>query len=105
MTIIVIHPEEGRIEQRDINITLENLQELVGGYIEPCAPHELVLEGIEMLANEEGLIRCLPYNENLWPFFFVGTLVLVGVDGENFTGLNDSQLQFIRKWLADLATS
>ena len=81
---------------------LHGLQSLVGGYIEPCAPAEIKAKGIELLANEEGLLKRLPPNTNLYPFFFVGTLVAVGVDGEEFVSLTPTQELFMKTWLAYL---
>ena len=81
---------------------LKALQELVGGYIEPCAPAELREKKIELLCNEEGLLKGLEVNINLCPFFFVGQLVAVGVDGEEFVGLSLEQTLFIAHWLAKL---
>lgn len=83
--------------------TLHELQAIVGGYIEPCAPVQLKEQGIELLANEEGLLRQLPYNINMFPFFFVGTLVAVGVDGEYFVSLTPKQENYLREWLDNLS--
>lgn len=86
----------------DESNVLRNLQTLVGGYIEPCAPAELRHHGIELLANEEGLLRQLPVNINLFPFFFVGSLVAVGVSGEEFVSLTPEQESYLKKWLEEL---
>lgn len=84
------------------NITLEFLQDCVGGYIEPCAPIELKEHGIELLANEEGLLSGLDPNENLFPFFLVGNVVAVGVDGEDFVGLSVEQRRYLNEWVKAL---
>ena len=83
-------------------LNLRALQELVGGYIEPCAPVQLREQGIELLANEEGLLKGLAPNENLYPFFVVGDLVAVGVVGEEFTSLTVDQAKYLIKWLSEL---
>lgn len=90
------------VELVEITGDLESFQRLVGGYIEPCAPLELQMKGIELLANEEGLLRHLPYNENLYPFFFVGDMVAVGVGEENFEELTQEQCDFLSQWLGHL---
>lgn len=78
--VIVKKPGE-QPETRTIPNTLRSLKDLVGGYIEPVTlSPELV--GI---VNEEGFIRDLPYNMDLCGVPIFGTLVLVGVDGEEFT--------------------
>ena len=86
MKVIVIEPKEGQIYLHETEGQLHDFQELVGGYIETCAPVELRYEGIQMLCDEEGLLKDLDANENLFPFFYVGTVVLVGVSGEDFVG-------------------
>ena len=83
-------------------VTLEELQHLVDGFIEPCAPAELRLHNIELLANDEGLIRGLPCNINLFPFFFVGNVVAVGVGDEDFISLTPEQIAYLEEWLKKL---
>lgn len=99
MKVIVIEPKEGQYYLHETEGQLHDFQELVGGYIEACAPVELRYEGIQMLVNEEGLLKGLDANENLFPFFFVGTCVLVGVSGEDFVGLTEDQILFATRWL------
>ena len=101
MRVLRIGTLPGEIEWLDIGGSLEDFQKLVDGYIEPCAPIQLKQEGIELLANEEGLLKGLPLNSNMAPFFFVGDLVAVGVDyqEETFTGLNDYQVRFLIDWI------
>lgn len=84
--------------------TLKAMQELVGGYIE-CAPLvELRARGIELIVNEEGLLAQLPPNENLFPFFLVGTAVAVGIGEEDFVSLTPEQVKFLERWLFRLKT-
>ena len=99
MKVYVI-PTKGQPYLKETDGTLEALQNLVDGYIEPAAPVQLRDMGMEMLVNEEGLLRHLPFNENLFPFFYVGTAVLVGVDGESFTSLTIDQLSGANAFLA-----
>lgn len=101
--ILVIHPELGAYGTREcVEISLEMLQDAVGGWIEPCAPVDLRDLGYQMLANEEGLLLGLEPNENLEPFFFVGDLVFVKVEGEDFVGLSDDDIEVIFNWIRDL---
>lgn len=102
MRVFVIHPEPGRYHFHDCENTLEALQGLVGGYIETGTPAELRDEGVYLICNEEGVLRGLPYNENTYPFFYAGTLVMVGADGENFTSLNQHQQDFVTYWIESL---
>lgn len=91
------HPHD--TDESDV---LRNLQTLVGGFIEPCAPVQLKQQGIELLADEEGLLKQLPCNENLFPFFFVGPLVAVGIGDEDFVSLTPDQEEYLRMWLEGL---
>lgn len=103
MIIVRIGTKEGDLANIIVkSITLEKLQELVGGYIEPCAPVELRDRGIELLANEEGLLQGLELNENLNPFFIVGQVVAVGVAEDDFVGLNADQQKYLSEWLGGL---
>ena len=102
MRVLVIEAKERNIHLHDTEGQLHDLQALVGGYIQTGAPAQLRLEGLELLVNEEGLLRGLPVNENLWPFFFVGTAVVVRVKGEEFVSLTDDDVLFMDKWLSGL---
>lgn len=68
----------------DIPNTLAGLQSLVGGYIEVVS----IFPGSTFICNEEGRILGLPRNGLL---DFVGTVLVVGVDGDEFTDLTDQQ--------------
>ena len=102
MRVIVIGTKEGNVRIHDTEGFLYDFQHLVDGYIEACAPAELRGQGIELLCNEEGLLRGLDCNVNLFPFFFVGTLVMVGFEGDRFTSLTDKQIDYAMQWLKDL---
>lgn len=69
----------GRI--REIDNTLEALQAAVDGYIETVT----IAEDMVIICNEEGQLRNLPYNCEICGINFVGTILLVGSDGEDFT--------------------
>lgn len=99
---VVMIPANGRPYLTLIDGDLSSLQMCVGGYIECCAPAELRGQGIELIANEEGMLRGLPVNENLLPFLFVGRLVAVGVEGEEFVSLTDSQIDYLKEWIGGL---
>lgn len=65
----------------DIPNTLEALQAEVGGYIEAVT---LDAETV-IICNEEGRLLGLEPNITINEYPFVGTILVVGVDGENFT--------------------
>lgn len=103
MLIVRIGTKEGDLANIIVkSITLEKLQDLVGGYIEPSTPVQLRERGIELLANEEGLLQGLNLNDNLYPFFIVGQVVAVGVSEDDFVGLNAEQQKYLSEWLGAL---
>ena len=68
-------------ERREVDNTLRAFQGLVGGYIETVTvtPGRLVL-----IVNEEGKLQGMPANVLFREDWLVGTIVAVGVDGEDF---------------------
>lgn len=68
-------------EPIEIPNTLPALQAEVGGYIE-CV--SLTRDSC-IVCNEEGLLFGLPYNTNINGNVYVGTILIVGVEGEDFT--------------------
>lgn len=64
----------------DIPNTLKALQEAVGGYIETVT----VAEDAVIICNEDGRLLNLPANVRLFGIEFVGTILIVGTDGEDF---------------------
>ncbi len=59
-------PAFGEPSIKQIENDLGFMQTMVGGYIE-CVP---LRNGIDLICNEEGAIRCLPLNTNLYPELF-----------------------------------
>ncbi len=79
-----------------ISNTLENLQKNVDGYIETVTaiiPHvdkdgkDLGDVKIVVICNEEGRLLNLPYCCTLLGIPFVGTIIVCGVDGEEFADI------------------
>lgn len=107
-TILIAYPERGKLVERVLDdVTLDELQRAVGGYIEQAPETGLTQEHIVMFVNEDGLLAGLPVNENLLPFFYVGNAVFVGEkvneDGElDLVGLDAYQLRFVHDWLVQL---
>ena len=60
---------------------LHPLQELVGGYIETVT----IAEDACIICNEDGRLLGLPYNCEFCGMNFVGPILIVGVDGDEFT--------------------
>ena len=71
----------------NIENTLDALQAAVDGYIEAVT---LIPDKAVMIVNEEGLLRNLPPNpaaSMISNTKIVGTAIIVGVDGEDFTDI------------------
>lgn len=71
--------------------TLEALQKEVGGYIECVALDEETI----LICNEEGRIKHLPVNQ-LGCGAYYGTLLMVGVDGDEFCDITPAAEAFAR---------
>ena len=61
----------------------------VGGYIETVT----LATDCCIICNEEGRLEGLPYNLTFCGVSFVGPILVVGVDGDEFTGLRRSANQ------------
>jgi hypothetical protein len=69
-----------KLRSTHVSNTLENLQKIVGGYIETVT----FATNLVIICNEEGKITGLPYNCNICGMNFVGTIIFAGVDGDEF---------------------
>lgn len=78
--VMVKEPGE-KWQRREVDNTLRTFQGLVGGHIETVTvtPDRLVL-----IVNEEGKLQELPENVLFRNDWLVGTVVAVGVAGEDF---------------------
>lgn len=67
---------------RSVSIShrLENLQKIVGGYIETVT----FAEDLVIICNEEGRLQGLPYNCDICGVSFVGTIIFAGINGDEF---------------------
>lgn len=92
--------EMRKITNIDIENTLEALQAAVDGYIEAVT---LVPGRAVMIVNEEGLLRGLspnPIASAVANTQIVGTAIIVGVDGEEFTDVPEDVERCIRALFA-----
>ena len=87
--VIIKRPDEDIGHVTWISNTLKALQEIVGGYIETVT----LAEDMVIICNEEGLIKNLPPNCKICGHWFVGTIILAGVDGEEFADVPITQQQ------------
>lgn len=80
-------------EFADIENSLEALQAEVGGYIETvtfCSDACIVV-------NEEGIPRGLPFNLNFCGLDLYGTVLLVGVKGDEFCDVHIKKIECLPK--------
>lgn len=89
---IIKRPDEEYGHMTSISDTLENLQRTVEGYIE-CVTlvhqtlsvdGECVLPGLAIICNEEGRLMNLPHNCVVDGIDFCGTIIAIGVKGDEF---------------------
>lgn len=73
--------------------TLGALQNLVGGYIETIR----VAVDAALIVNEEGLLRGLPYNITFCGAQLVGPVVMVGIEGDEFTDLPEAAVKSLMR--------
>ena len=72
---------------------LKMFQQIVGGYIE-CVQ---LAEDLVILCDEEGRLKNYPYNCEICGIIFVGTILLVGTDGEDFTDVPVAALEALEE--------
>lgn len=75
--------------------TLEALQQAVGGPIEAVT----LAQNAVIICNEEGRLMGLPHNCRFLGIDFVGTILVVGVDGDEFSGLSEADAKTVVRWL------
>ena len=85
-------------EVRDIPGTLENIQEIVGGYIE-CLP---IFSNVLCVCNEEGKLLGLPVNFFFEGDFIVGDVFFCAGLEEEFGSLSDLQIEILMTALSQI---
>ena len=78
--------------RKNIKNTLEELQRIVGGYIETLG----VFHGIVAVIDEEGVLKAKASNIAPHGITLVGDVVFVGVKGENFRSLTDEEIERLK---------
>lgn len=81
MRVLYKRPADDKFHQLNIPNDLHTLQELVGGYIETVT----LATDVCIICNEEGRLLGLTHNCKFCGTDFVGPILLVGVDGDEFT--------------------
>ena len=101
MRILVIEPES-RPKVREIDGSLESMQEIVGGLIQPVYPFD---DPVALVCNDEGKLMNLPANRGLRDEdgqiydIVCGTFFLCGApaDSDHFTSLTLEQIKRYQK--------
>lgn len=97
MRVLVVEPE-CRPEPREIDGSLESMQEIVGGLIQPVYPFD---DPVVLVCNDEGELMNLPANRGLrgedGQIYDIvsGTFFLCGApnDSDHFTSLTPEQIE------------
>ncbi|WP_295091923.1 DUF3846 domain-containing protein [Ruminococcus sp.] len=90
MKILICEPHK-RPYIKDIDHTLENLQEVVGGYIQALYPFD---DDAAVICNEEGLLMDLEPNRIVDRYGVIfGTFFICGLTEDDFKGLTDEQIE------------
>lgn len=71
---------------------LKPLQQEVGGYLENVT----LAEDACILCDEEGRLKGKPYNTTVCGVPFAGTILIVGVAGEDFSDLTEQQVRALQ---------
>lgn len=70
-------------EEREVENTLEALQELVGGNIETVT----IASYCVVVCNDEGRINGMPYNCHVCNIDFYGPVFFCGIEGDEFADM------------------
>jgi len=86
MKILIVEPNR-RPRRADIPHTLENLQQVVGGYIQAIYPYD---DPVALVCDEEGKLKGYDLNRYI-PIvdIIAGTFFVCGLSEEDFTDLPD----------------
>lgn len=86
--VIIKNPCEPPVVEPLFDNTLEAFQQAVGGYIETIT----FARDACLVINEEGLLMGLPHNCDFCGTDLVGTVICVGIKGEEFASLKASSI-------------
>ena len=90
MQIVLVEPNKAA-RPVEIEDNLHAMQALVGSPIQALYPWE---DPVALICNDEGKILGLPLNRVLGDYEIIaGTFFICGIQGENFSGLTEQQIQ------------
>lgn len=82
-----------------ISNTLENLQKTVGGYIETVT----IATDVVIICNEEGRLLGLPHSSRFCGYDFVGTIIIAGIDEDEFCSLSDEDIRLLKPGIKEMS--
>ena len=79
--------------------SLESFQGAVGGYIETVT----YSKGFVIICNEEGRLKGLPFNVEIGGVGFVGTILAVGMKGDEFASLRAASIPMVMRLMGGVS--
>lgn len=95
--VIIKHPGEEPYLEPLFDNTLEAFQNAVGGYIETVT----FAQDAAIICNEEGRLMGLAHNCTVLGVDFCGTILVAGVEGDEFASLKVAHIPKILHMLID----
>lgn len=96
--VVIKRPGEDPVVEPLFENTLEAFQSEVGGLIETVT----IAKDLVLVCNEEMRILKLPYNGNVFGVDFYGTVIAVGVKGDEFASLKASCVPMMLRTLGGM---
>jgi hypothetical protein len=93
--VVIVEPGN-EPKEKGISNTLEELQNIVGGYIEAIPLHNEIGSDLNIVCNEEGKLLGLPLNRALDSDILCGTFIVVKSDEDNFVSLTDDEVKNVK---------
>ena len=96
--ILVVIKEPGQAHRVEplFDNTLEAFQKAVGGWIETVT----LATDLVLIVNEEGWLRGLPFNVKVCGFNLAGTVIAVGVNGDEFASVKAHKIPSVMRMLS-----
>ena len=93
--VVIKEPGKAPVVEPLFENTLEAFQKAVGGYIETYT----VATDMTIVCNEEGMLLGLPFNVEALGQCFLGTIIVAGINGDEFSSLKARHVPLILKTL------
>ena len=97
--VVIKEPGKAPVIEPMFDNSLESFQNAVGGYIETVT----INDDLVIICNEEGRLMDLPMNVEVAGIGFVGTIVVAGVDGEEFSSVKSKLVPLVLQLLGGRA--